>query len=313
MGIEYLGEFPGVIDLPRLRKVWGRREGEQDADQCRLYSGAKNIATETRINRGRVEIKGEVSAQQKSELYQHVTQLKNWRKGPFELFGLFIDAEWRSDLKWQRLAERVGPLDGQVVLDIGCNNGYFMYRMQQAGAKCVLGIDPIRHFKYQFEFIQSFARVQGLHYELFGIAELSAFREVFDSIFSLGILYHHPHPLQQLMDIYDALRPGGKLVLETIGLKGDDPSALCPPGRYAQMKNVWFIPTLPTLLHWMKQARFRHIEVIATDWEGVDEQRSTPWSASASYRDFLHPDNSRLTFEGHPAPLRFIVAGSKAS
>ncbi len=30
--------------------------------------------------------------------------LHPWRKGPFELFGLHLDTEWRSDWKWDRFA-----------------------------------------------------------------------------------------------------------------------------------------------------------------------------------------------------------------
>ena len=186
-----------------------------------------------------------------------------------------------------------------------------MYRMKEAGAQVVLGIDPTLHFKAQFELIQHFAGVAGLHFELFGIEQLVAFREVFHTVFSMGVLYHHPDPIWQLKHIYQALRPGGRVVLETIGIAGDDPLALCPPGRYARMKNVWFLPTLPTLLHWLERSRFKRLEVISTEWEGEREQRSTKWSAPVSYRDFLHPDNRKLTLEGHPAPLRFIVQGQK--
>ena len=304
--LEYMEPWPGKINFSQLQAA-----GELPPRYREILAPLKPIATETRIDRGCVEVVGEISPQEKATIHQVALQLKNWKKGPFNLFGISIDSEWRSDLKWRRLRQQVGSLTGQVVLDIGCNNGYFMYRMAEAGAKEILGIDPTGHFKAQFELIQSFARTPGLHFELFGIEQLSAFHGVFDTVFSMGILYHHPHPLQQLQDIYGVLKSGGKLVLETIGIAGDGPTALCPPNRYAQMKNIWFLPTLPTLLHWMKRAQFQQVEVISTEWGGEQEQRSTPWSAPVSYRDFLHPNNPQLTIEGHPAPQRFIVSGVK--
>ena len=315
MSLDYLKAWPGKIDLPLLQKIqaqnhraWHTPEGKR---YRQLLGALPPVPGTVNVHQGRVQITGSPTAKQQELIEHSVRQLKNWKKGPFELFHLTIDSEWRSDLKWQRLEPKLGSLTDQVVLDIGCNNGYFMYRMRQAGAKIVLGIDPTLHFKAQFELLQFFAPTPNLHFELFGIDQLTAFSGVFDSIFSLGILYHHPHPLQQLQDVYHALKPGGKLLLETIGIAGNDPIALCPEGRYARMRNIWFLPTLPTLLHWMKRAAFKHLSVISTQWQREREQRSTPWSAPVSYQSFLATDNPHLTIEGHPAPERFIVCGQK--
>ena len=54
--------------------------------------------------------------------------LMPWRKGPFHLLGVYIDAEWRSDLKWQRLVRHIAPPKDRKVLDIGCGNGYYLFR-----------------------------------------------------------------------------------------------------------------------------------------------------------------------------------------
>jgi len=77
-------------------------------------------------------------------------ELHPWRKGPFDLFGVAIDSEWRSDLKWARLANVIAPLSGRLVLDVGCGNGYYGWRMLGAGAALVLGIDPGLRYNLQF-------------------------------------------------------------------------------------------------------------------------------------------------------------------
>ena len=267
--------------------------------------------TTARIDNGCVVVEGDVSPQQREVIRTCAVQLKNWKKGPFNLFGLHIDSEWRSDLKWQRLMKKIPSLDGQRVLDIGCNNGYFMFQMKQAGAASVLGIDPVVHFKAQFDFIQSFARWPGLDFQLLGVENLPTLGQVFDTIFSMGILYHHPNPIEQLQSIHGALRAGGSLILETIGIPSELDTALCPTGRYAQMRNVWFLPSLSTLLHWIKKTGFKDIEVLSTEWGEGEEQRSTDWSAPVSYCDFLDPHNPQLTVEGYPAPRRFMVKALK--
>ena len=40
--------------------------------------------------------------------------LKPWRKGPYQLFGIDIDTEWRSDRKWQRMESHL-DLNGKTV------------------------------------------------------------------------------------------------------------------------------------------------------------------------------------------------------
>lgn len=232
-----------------------------------------------------------------------------WRKGPFQICGEFIDAEWRSDLKWQRLAPALPALEDKRILDIGCNNGYFMFKMAQYRPRWVLGIDPIIHNFAQFHFLKSLASTSHLYFELFGIEHLKYLKNSFDIIFSMGILYHHRHPLEQLIDIRNSLAPGGTLILETIGIPGEDSISLFPKDRYAKMKNVWFLPTLPCLLNWVERANFVDIEVISSAKTTSEEQRTTAWCPPPrqSLEDFLDPNDQSKTIEGYPAPLRFCI------
>ena len=56
-----------------------------------------------------------------------------WRKGPFEIFGIELDCEWRANMKWSRLKGRIAPLEGRKILDVGCGNGYYCFRMLGQG------------------------------------------------------------------------------------------------------------------------------------------------------------------------------------
>jgi tRNA (mo5U34)-methyltransferase len=234
-----------------------------------------------------------------------------WRKGPIDLPGLSIDAEWRSDLKWERIKDHLAPLNGKRVLDIGCNNGYFMFEMAKQNPELVLGIDPVLHYETQFKFIQNYIKAPNVYFEMLGIEHLEHFTEFFDTIFSMGIIYHHRHPIQQLLDIKNALRPGGQVVLETIGIPGEEPVALFPMDRYAKMRNVWFVPTLNCLIAWAHKTKFCDIEVISDTLLTPEEQRSTEWSGKQSLIDFLDPEDPTKTIEGHPAPRRFCLSMKK--
>ena len=97
-----------------------------------------------RFNADEVQIgqAADCSVPQREMIRQQLRRLLPWRKGPFNLFGVKIDAEWRSDLKWRRLQDKISPLSGRTVLDVGCGNGYYGWRMLGAGAKRVVGTDP---------------------------------------------------------------------------------------------------------------------------------------------------------------------------
>jgi len=76
--------------------------------------------------------------------------LAPWRKGPFDVAGITIDSEWRSNMKWARLMDAIAPLEQRRVLDVGCGNGYYARQMQAAGARCVIGVDPALLYVMQF-------------------------------------------------------------------------------------------------------------------------------------------------------------------
>lgn len=239
-----------------------------------------------------------------------------WRKGPFKLFGEEIDAEWRSDFKWERVAQKLELkqlLENKRVLDIGCNNGYFMFRMLEHNPAMVLGIDPVLRNLAQFMLMQSFVQSDKLFFELFGIEHLTYFENYFDTIFSMGILYHHKSPLDQLQQMRKSLCTGGSLILETIIWPGDEPIAFTPEDRYAKMKNVYFLPTVKCLTNWLKKTRFQEIEVIDVSPTSLDEQRNTAYCPrpQETLVDFLDPKDQSLTIEGYPAPQRVVMHARK--
>jgi tRNA (mo5U34)-methyltransferase len=233
--------------------------------------------------------------------------LHPWRKGPLRLGGVAIDSEWRSDWKWRRVAPYV-ELEGQRVLDIGCGNGYFGLRMLAAGARLVLGVDPTLLFVMQWLACRHFSGDLSSFVLPLSVEELPDGRPGFDTVFSMGVLYHRRDPWEHLQLTRNLLRNDGMLVLETLVLPaGRERDLLQPRGRYARMPNVWAVPGTERLLDWLKTAGYREVEVVDVTATRTGEQRSTPWMRFESLEQALDPADRTRTVEGLPAPVRAVV------
>jgi tRNA (mo5U34)-methyltransferase len=254
---------------------------------------------------------GSLAPEQHYRLYQALRTFCPWKKGPFNLFGIAIDAEWRSDWKWARLLPHIQPLHQRRVADIGCHNGYFMFRMTVQQPDCVIGFEPIAKHYWNFQLLQTLARQDTLHFELLGIEHIHLYPQFFDTIFCLGILYHHPDPIGLLGKLHQALSPSGELVIDCQGIPGDLPIALTPRKRYAQARGIWFLPTQTCLETWLARAGFVHTRTVFAAPLSPAEQRRTPWAEIDSLAEFLDPQDSSLTIEGYPAPWRYYSISQK--
>jgi tRNA (mo5U34)-methyltransferase len=243
----------------------------------------------------------------RAELRNQLMRLTPWRKGPFDVCGIRIDSEWRSDLKWSRIAPAISPLQDRLVLDVGCGNGYYAMRMRGLGARCVLGVDPTLLFLVQFLAIQRYARLRCVHVLPLRLSDLPHGSRAFDTTFSMGVLYHQRDPLQHLQQLHGTLRPGGELILETLILPGDDRRTMTPPDRYARMRNVWQLPTLPMLRYWLETSGFGACNVADISVTTIEEQRTTEWMPFDSLAQALDPADERSTVEGWPRPRRALL------
>ncbi|WP_139684701.1 tRNA 5-methoxyuridine(34)/uridine 5-oxyacetic acid(34) synthase CmoB [Vibrio tasmaniensis] len=234
-----------------------------------------------------------------------------WRKGPYTVHDIHIDTEWRSDWKWDRVLPHISPLKNRSVLDVGCGNGYHMWRMLGEGARLTVGIDPSHLFLVQFEAIRKLmGDDQRAHLLPLGIEQLPKL-EAYDTVFSMGVLYHRRSPLDHLIQLKDQLVSGGELVLETLVIEGDENAVLVPVDRYAQMRNVYFFPSARALKRWLEQVGFEDVRIVDENVTTIGEQRTTEWMTHNSLPDYLDPNDPSKTVEGHPAPRRAILVATK--
>jgi tRNA (mo5U34)-methyltransferase len=256
--------------------------------------------------------KGVISQEHKNQLHEALFALKPWRKGPYQIFDTFIDTEWRSDWKWQRVSPHITSLKGRAVLDVGCGTGYHCWRMLGDGADYVLGIDPSMRFLIQHMAIQKYAQNRNFDLLPIGIEDMPSAMPVFDSVFSMGVLYHRRNPINHLVELKNLLNSGGELVLETLIIDEVEGGILTPTERYAQMRNVWSIMTVDKIISLIEQAGFTNIRCADQNVTSLDEQRRTEWMQFHSLKEFLDPNDISKTIEGYPAPKRGLFIATKA-
>ena len=256
--------------------------------------------------------RNDCSSETREIIENKLKALSPWRKGPFNVFDIHIDSEWRSDWKWSRIAPHIKDLKHKLVLDIGSSNGYYALRMQAMGASLVIGIDPTWIYVFQFLALQKYlANSQRVFVLPFALQDLPGSLSGFDTIFSMGVLYHQREPQTHFKHIYELLADGGQFILETLIIKDKDADVLIPNKRYANMRNVWMIPSYALLKIWLNESGFTNIQLIDTTKTSIQEQRRTEWMTGHSLADAFDPKDSSLTAEGYPAPIRASVVAEK--
>jgi len=305
----WLDDLPKQVD----RRLNGSRWGDLPRWKEVLENLPELKASAVDLNSERIIVGSDqdCDAVLRDRLKDQLHQFDPWRKGPYEIFGIHIDSEWRSDLKWDRLKNHIEPLRDRLVLDVGCGNGYHCWRMAGEHAKLVVGIDPTMFYVMQFQAIQKYIDHSSVSVLPIGIDDVQQDLNHFDTAFSMGLLYHRRSPLDHLLQMRSFLRDDGQLILETLIIDGPLGKVLTPKDRYAKMKNVWFIPSPATLELWLKRTGFKNIQMIDITKTNSEEQRVTQWIGAESLSDFLDPDDSRRTVEGYPAPKRAIFLAKK--
>ncbi len=246
-----------------------------------------------------------VIPEEKVYIEEFAKELKPWRKGPFKLFDTFIDSEWQSQIKYNLISPYFNLKDKKVA-DIGCNNGYYMFRMLEEKPKKIVGFDPSPLFRTQFDFINHFIK-SSIVYEMLGVEDMRDYPEKFDTIFCLGVLYHRSDPVSTLKSLKVALEKDGELFLDTFIIDGEEEIALTPKDRYSKIPNIYFIPTTKALFNWLYRAGFKEIKLLEVKKTDNLEQRKTDWIDGESLENFLDPNDANLTVEGYPAPKRAYI------
>lgn len=303
--LETAGFHHWVSQLRRQAPDWLIHHG----DYPRWYQSLAELPQieniEGAFDQPAVTVKG--YCDQQETLKKALLGLSPWRKGPYCIADIFIDSEWRSDYKWDRVLPHLSSLAGRRILDIGCGNGFHCWRMLAESPELVVGVEPSVLFNLQFTAIQHYLNRQEIFMLPVGVEALPDDMSWFDTVFSMGVLYHRKSPIDHLFQLKSLLAPGGELCLETLVIEGGQGEVLLPQGRYARMRNVWFIPTAIELTNWLKRCGFDSVRIVDETVTTTSEQRSTDWMKFESLQHCLNSNHPQLTVENLPAPRRAVI------
>lgn len=124
-------------------------------------------------------------------------------------------------VKWAQIAPYIpADLRGWLVLDIGCNAGFYTFELASRGARVVaMDIDP--HYLEQAAWAaQQLGLAARIELRRASVYQLGPSHQQFDLVCFLGVLYHLRYPLLAL----DILRriTRGQMILQTLTMPGEE-------------------------------------------------------------------------------------------
>ena len=128
----------------------------------------------------------------------------DWDAPGYESRGAFV-WEMAGDL-----VELLAPSCGERILDVGCGTGHLAARIAERGAD-VLGIDVSPSMVERAR-----GNYPRLRFEVLDVLEMRL-RSEFDAVFSNATLHWVTRPEEAAARVFDALKPGGRLVAELGG------------------------------------------------------------------------------------------------
>jgi len=123
-------------------------------------------------------------------------------------------------------------LTGARVLDVGTFDGFYAFLAERRGAARVVAVDNEQYvtwihsrFGIDLEPGAGFRAIAGLlnsavAYRRLDALDAGRLEETFDVIFCCGILHRVEAPLTLLRVLGECLAPGGRIILETYGVRG---------------------------------------------------------------------------------------------
>jgi len=159
------------------------------------------------------------------------------------------------------------------VFDIGCWTGGTILALASIGSK-VFAIEEVKKYADMASFlVKSFGisnRASVKRMSLYA-CNSEEFFDRFDIIYFPGVLYHLSDPLLALRILFNSLKVGGKILIESEGLDREEPfcrfdgSLIYQSGKKEDLTRTgwnWFVPSPSALHRMMKEAGFDDIETL---------------------------------------------------
>jgi tRNA (mo5U34)-methyltransferase len=192
-------------------------------------------------------------------------------------------------------------LKGKRVLDIGCWTGGTSLLLAAMGAE-VLAIEEVQKYVDALTYLKQSFAISNLQVRRLSLYELDApeFQDRFDYVLFAGVLYHVTDPIVALRLIFNSLKDGGTVLLETMASHTADdaktidywgPAAFTTPGTTEQLNRGgwnWFVPSRATIAQMLSDVGFDHVETTT-----VIDQRAFATAKRTKHTDMLRAGLAR--------------------
>jgi tRNA (mo5U34)-methyltransferase len=152
-------------------------------------------------------------------------------------------------------------LSGWNVLDVGCNAGFYSFKLAELGAN-VLGIDSDENYLRQAEWARKFfSHDRQIKFKKMQVYELASMKKHFDLVLFMGVFYHLRYPLlgldvvssvtKKLLIFQSLMMPGDSVSKDSADydieqrrqfLKASWPKMAFVEDRFAGDPTNWWIP-----------------------------------------------------------------------
>ena len=185
------------------------------------------------------------------------------------LLGRGSRVDYRAAL-FQELREYVGGVHPRRILEIGPKDGEDTRRLLELAPDLITLVDLPRMKPVNELWLRELegAKIEYVSANLMYTDVLDG-RE-FDAIWCTGVLYHNPEQLRMIKKLYDLLRPGGVLVLESATIRRTRlrrescVEIIYPPSERIEKKyhlspNITHLPSARAVAAWLAMVGFERI------------------------------------------------------
>lgn len=186
------------------------------------------------------------------------------------------------NIKWRKISPEIPErLDGQSVLDIGCNGGFYSIEMKRRGASYVLGIDVDERYLSQARFAAQTLELD-IEFRKCSIYELDSISRQFDYVIFMGVFYHLRYPLLGL-DLA-VKKVAGKMIFQTM-LRGAPQVGEVAPDYSFWQTDIFMDPAFP-IMHFVEKKYASD----PTNWWIPNRSAAEAMLRSAGLKIISHPE-----------------------
>jgi len=185
--------------------------------------------------------------------------------GGFKVSGLMGTRHiWMLSRFFDHFGVDPSAIRSKHILDIGCWTGGVSLILNKLGGR-VLAIDEIRKYIDALRYLVTSFGLEDLECESLSLYNLDRpdLANKFDIVFCLGVVYHISDPIIGLRRIYNVMKPGALLCMETMSTN----SAECiwkyegPSRRRKAFGWNWLIPSPRAIFQLLEDTGFEEIKV----------------------------------------------------